>query len=419
MDSRFELEEAQASFRGVPFWVIKRERGGGRRGPSHQMPMRDEPDGEDLGRKVRTFSVTAMVIGQGSSDAEIDADAKNRALQLLSALEDKAGPGIYLDPWHGRWSVICRTHKAGDDIGRAGVVTFDLSFEESGDSRYPQASTSTPTMVGASSDNLVTAAVNDFKRSFSLAGQPSWVGDAAKGTLGDAASAIKSLRLTQLDPLSALGVGDASASVASLQSSVSSLTSSTDIGTTTANAVRGVGSSSYSTRSGDGDPQAARAAWAGLGSWSPQTPTNLSTPARQALAANQAAIAALVQRLAVTEEARALAASNWDSIDQAQSQLSDLVSRLQTVQQSAQSSESADVSSATLALRSAAVADVAARAPASRQRTVTLSAVTPAVVLAYRLTGDATQASDLATRNGVQNRLFMPGGAPLEYLSNG
>jgi len=43
----------------------------------------------------------------------------------------------------------------------------------------------------------------------------------------------------------------------------------------------------------------------------------------------------------------------------------------------------------------------------------------PAIVLAYRLYGDAERADEIVARNRVRHPGFVPGGQPLEVLSNG
>lgn len=420
MDSRFDIEEAHASFRGVPFHVRRRERGGGRRGPTHEMPQRDEPDGEDLGRKCRTFRVEALLFGLGDDDTAREADAESRAKRLIAELEERSGPGVYRDPWHGSWSVICRTFWQLSDENSAGVVTLDISFEESGDTRYPQALTNTPILVNAAADDLSLASVAALTRTLSLRSQPQWVLSSGKTLLSGFGNSLSGLGLRQLAMTSALGIGDAAAALATLARAIDGLGADSNIGGSVANGVRAVASSSYSTRSGEGDPQAARTAWAGLSSWGDELPlVQPTTPTRQAVADNQTAIIAFVRRQAVAEEARALAASDWDSLDQATEQRAAIEGRLERIATAANDAEDDDVAQAARALQSAVVADVAARAPEIRRRQATLTAVLPARVVAYRLLGDATRADDIVTRNAVAHPLFMPAGRPLEYVSDG
>lgn len=418
MDDRFEVEEAQASFRGVAFHVKKRSRGGGRRGPTHEAPQRDEPDGEDLGRKVRTFSVDALIIGDGDSDADRQSDCNRKTIKLIAALEDKAGPGIYRDPWHGLWSVICRSHSAVDDEDRQFVTTLSLSFEESGEARYPLAALDTATGVDLSADALSDASSSVFDRAFSVAKMPQYVlnsaNSAVSGLLGD----IDSLPLTQLSRTAAMGIGDASGSVSSLRSRTSSLMSGGGLGSALSSLFRQLGSASYSRRARLGDPASVRMSFASLSSWGDTDPASGATSSRRTEAANTAALSNLVRRLAAAEEARALAATTWDSQDQAIAQRNQALGHLDAVMDAAGNSGDDGVFSAAQSLAVAVTKDVAARAPAARVRTASFDTVLPACVIAHKLLGDGTRADDIVRRNGISNPAFVPAKTALEYISD-
>ena len=73
---------------------------------------------------------------------------------------------------------------------------------------------------------------------------------------------------------------------------------------------------------------------------------------------------------------------------------------------------------ALVALRAALVADIAARgANLPGVVNFTPAAVLPAVVIAHRLYGDATQADSLIARNAIRHPGFVPAGEPLEVLT--
>jgi len=420
MDARFEKETAQASFRGVPFYVYRRGRAGGRRGPTHEAPQRDEPDGEDLGRAKRSLRVEALIIGRGATDAAQEADCKRRSLALVRALEDVAGAGTYRDPWHGAWRVICRGFECTDDEMHIGISYFSITFEESGETRYPLVALDSATASENAAAVVVAAAIAAATAAIVLASQPQWVKAAAVALGTSALSGLAALSLSQLATTDAIGIGDASAALASAGADLTAELVAGTWAATLADAVRSVGSSSYSRRAGLGDAATARTAWAGLASWGDDLATvDTITASRTVQAANQAALVALVRRLAVTEEVRALAATTWDSYDQAVTQRDETLARIDTLSAAAADSGEDAVYAALVALAAAVTQDVATRAPEIYVRTTTQATSLPAVVLAYRLTGDATQADDLVKRNGVVHPLFMPGGVALEYLSNG
>lgn len=109
-----------ATFRGVPFFVEASERGGGRRTVKHQFPYRDDPFIEDLGRDARTFHVDGYVLGD---DYLTQRDA------LLAVLEDEAGPGELVHPYHGVRRAICEKHgtREARDIGGIAMIAMDFA----------------------------------------------------------------------------------------------------------------------------------------------------------------------------------------------------------------------------------------------------------------------------------------------------
>ena len=70
------------------------------------------------------------------------------------------------------------------------------------------------------------------------------------------------------------------------------------------------------------------------------------------------------------------------------------------------------------AVRVALTRDLSARAIyAPRLSSAILPATLPALVVAYRLLGDATQDAGIVTRNRVRHPGFVPGGVPLEFIA--
>lgn len=110
-----------ASFRGVPFYVLAHEASGGRRTVTHEFPLRDMPQGEDLGRRARSFNLQGYVIGD---DYFADRDA------LLNACEVKAGPGKLVHPWLGELLVRCEDISVGENIKEGGYCALSLKFIE-------------------------------------------------------------------------------------------------------------------------------------------------------------------------------------------------------------------------------------------------------------------------------------------------
>ncbi|MGE3064108.1 MAG: DNA circularization N-terminal domain-containing protein [Hyphomicrobiaceae bacterium] len=88
-----------ASFRGAAFHMDDRSHETGRRIHNHEYPKRDANFAEDMGRKTRTWSVNAYVIGE---------DYMAQRDRLLAVCE-RQGPGTYSDRWRGSQSAVCET----------------------------------------------------------------------------------------------------------------------------------------------------------------------------------------------------------------------------------------------------------------------------------------------------------------------
>jgi prophage DNA circulation protein len=115
-----EKVKTLATFRGVSFVVDGAERGGGRRGVTHEYPLQDTPFREDLGRKVRAFTVEGFVFGD---DYLAQRDA------LISALEGE-GPGELVHPYYGAVRVSVPTFRVRESAADGGLARFSIDFEE-------------------------------------------------------------------------------------------------------------------------------------------------------------------------------------------------------------------------------------------------------------------------------------------------
>ncbi|MFB9087676.1 DNA circularization N-terminal domain-containing protein [Erwinia tracheiphila] len=93
---RGRLADGKGSFRGVPFRMIEDTTlTGGRRIVRHEYPLRDEGLTEDMGRALRQYAFTAVVVGDDYFDQR---DA------LINALE----AGDVGELVHPNWGTLKR-----------------------------------------------------------------------------------------------------------------------------------------------------------------------------------------------------------------------------------------------------------------------------------------------------------------------
>ena len=140
-----------------------------------------------------------------------------------------------------------------------------------------------------------------------------------------------------------------------------------------------------------------------------------ATPARKAQAANRTALQTLVRTGALTGAVNASAEADYPNAEEAAAAREAMMNALDGLADNAGS----DLYVKLTAMRAALVRDIAARG-ASLPRVVAFTPNTalPAVVIAYALHGDVESEAAIIVRNNVRHPGFVPGGEPLEVLTN-
>lgn len=402
----------EASFRGVAFKYADTDGEYGRRHARHEYPGRDVPFLEDMGRKTREHSLQAYVLEP----------AHLEQARLLREACEKPGPGTLVHPYMGEMQVVCTGCRQRFTTRDGGMASFQLSFAESGDNRYPKASPNTKVQVDVASDDAVSALKEDFKGTFSVDGYSGFVsGEAAilAGTIADDIEAalqgaisfneelagfVRDVANFKADVLSHLrnpfGLADIIGDLLGTLGDLNSLVTST---------------LDFSLFPGSNPNIFTHFATYGAGF--DKVPETTATRIRQA--ANQKALSGLVRKVAMVERIRlatrqtftvranAIAARDTfsDLIDLEDDTVSDTTYR------------------ALVVLRAALVKHIAAVAPSlPRVIEYTTSTTTPVIVLAHGLYGDelknvAGRADEITARNHLRHPGMIAGGDVLEVLS--
>lgn len=436
----------KATFRGVPFGVVEHALEGGRRIASTEYPQRDTPYHEDLGLRMRGFTVEAYVHGARWLE-ERDA--------LLSACEQE-GPGELVHPWLGTRDVVCHGYRLRESSAELGLARLTLLFSDAGENRFPAAAIDTQADVQAKADRAGTALRQSFAARWDVAG-PDFLELAARSQLDALARRLGSLRLGSGSAMALLQAAGAEALAADLRdgnalggsvlrlltvggglvSDGKSIAASsplysvfTLLGLGNVNAAIGqvrsyVGTGSTSTSlpaAAAGGAIATRppdlVAARGLMTQTDTLPEEFpevaqTTPARAQQARNRAAFEELVRGGAVVETARLGSALDFEAYEDAIAWRDDITARLADRMLTADD----NVFPALADLRAAVARDINARATdLARLRTVTPAATIPALVLAHRLYEDPARAAEIVARNRIRHPGFVPGGAELRVL---
>lgn len=390
-----------ASFRGVPFFVQGHDSTLGRRVHVHEYPLRDQPYAEDLGRKGRTFSVDALVVGAlyiGQRNA------------LLAAVE-AAGPGKLVHPYLGEMLVACTSCRLREGQGEGGMARLALEFVEAGKAEFPTVLSNTIGTCVATADYAAQAVQSNFERRHKVAGKPAFVANASAGIFTQALAGLQD----------AVGlVRGAADEVAKLQHDIDEarrdLTTliyapASAAQTLLANVRQLVRSVATAPRDALSLARTLYRFGALLPAISP------STTSRRAQATNQAELVRLVRVAALAEGARAAAGVAFESYQDALATRDELVDSIDEVMLASDVPD--EVYQALRALRSAVVRDIAARGT-DLARVVTWAplATAPSLALAQQLYADALREPELVQRNAVRHPLFVPGAIALEVLSD-
>ena len=368
-----------SSFRGVPFEVDTAGLDTGRRIGIHEIPGSDIATTEDTGRKTRTITMEAYVIGE---------DAVAQSIALLEALEAE-GPGLLVHPIYGE--ILCRVSDAQQttswDSGH--VVLFSLSFVEDGELTFLALDTGSSLDDAISAMDAATLAeVTDQLDSegFSLS-----VIDAAIAAIDSVLDAVEAIVATPMQLLE--DAGDIVAEIAALKARATAL----------ANAPAEFAAELQSLLARVGDILGLRRLASGAGEVYVE-PTPATADRKRAASCAYAARRAQC-RYALSAASAYLRDATLDVYDDAIADR-DALSALIADEEGQAEGDSLD---ALRALRAAMVSDITARvAGLPRVTEYTPPGVMPAAVVAYALYGDANRDQEIRDRNDIVHPLFVP-----------
>ena len=397
-----------ASFRGVKFYVKSRRLSGGRRGKTNEFSDRNDPFGQDLGRKFHKRGVVGYILGE---DYDRDRD-------VLRAALDQDGPGEYVDCYGGNWFVICRDWDLFESEDEGGVAQFTISFEESGQDLYPNQVDGG--QLDAAAASVINFAIEDFTSNFSVAGLPDYIEASSVEIIDDFADIstglkqmLPSVSKPVYEGLSFGSVADQFPDLVNRLSSIGVISSPALLGQSIADVVSEIGVPS--------DPVLARSSYDGylsLMDFGSDLPVvDITAPSRRAQASNQNALVSLVRKVALCSACQSAARMSFDSYDDANKIRSTLSRGIKAVQFS-QSETFDDLSVRAMSvLKSAVVKNITARGgKLARVAKILVPYSKPSVALAYELYGDANRSVEIDRRNNSVDPMMLLTGSSMEVF---
>lgn len=424
-----------ASYRGVRFHVDSADTTVGRRTVTHEYPGRDRPYTEDLGRRRRQFRVEGYVIGPDYM----------RARDALRAALEKPSPGTLVHPYLGTLKVaVSGEVRIRESTRRGGMAEFTIPFVEAGGQAMPAQSADTPRVTVSEAGAAIAAAKAAAAERFGTSELAPTALEKIQGAVQSAVDTVSGL--ADAVPTNPEALAQFRSQVTDLRNSVTQLVEApADLAAGVAGAVQDVGYlatdlSQLPDRVSDlfdgtvSRFEAAFQQFQQLGGYETPfaAPASPATAEERQQRANLAAIQDLLRRTATIEAARASAAVEPETSDRAL-EIADWVAEaldelLVTAGDTAAhpdtpagAVDAEDEAAARMrSLRAAAVTDLRTRAAQlPRLMAYTLPEMTPALVVAHRVYGDAGRHEEIVNRNNVRHPGQIPGGAVLEVLSDG
>jgi prophage DNA circulation protein len=414
-----------ASFRGVPFFVDSFDAAGGRRGPDHEFPGRDQGYPEDTGGKIRTHTINAYV---ARSVRDPDYAARRDA---LIAAASQYGPGELVHPIWGTIRVQVREWTVSESKGALGIAPITLSFVDASEATYPTATRSVAAGILSAASKAHQAAANGFDAAFSVAGKSDFLRDRAVEDAGAMTAAYSRLATSYGVTMDSLHM------TADLEAAIQ-LSTWADDGASVARAIEAFPAAVTAwhelpfanRRNADGTYRGINQ-WRGAGPLAVTAVTSLyrlfdfglsvdapaETATRRQQAVNAEAIAQMTRLSAAIEAARVAPFVDWQTVQEAET-ARDRIS--EALDRDADETEDDGLYNLLTDLRVL----IGQAVPPENSQLPYLTdyrplVTQPTLTLSYRLYGSTDRADEIAVINRIRHPGFVPGMELLQVISNG
>jgi len=378
-----------ASFRGVPFFVEDSDRQGGRRTAKHQFVDGDTPKLDDLGKMGNEFQVRGYVIGDEYM-AQRD--------QLLSALQDVAGPGDLVHPFYGHVRVQVGGVGIRESQSDGGTAQFSISFSHAPVSSAPVAVIDLDAELVGFAALVITTNSDNLEDSAVVIAQPAFALESLSQDLTDVSTAL-------YDALSPFVTATQEAALLSVSIDTLTLQAATLV-RTPADMLEEFGTAiSQLTESIENAPlEIVKALVEAYETPAPALAIG-DTDARVQERLNQALFADALRTVLISEAARIIIGVDFPSIGDATETRNLIVGALDELASTAGN----EMFPVIVNLRSGILRAIPGDRILASAQVVERHTDIPSILLSYQLYGNTDSAADLAARNRVQHPGYMSG----------
>lgn len=408
-----------ASIGGVDLFVSSVNTSGGRRTIVTELPKRDKPVNEDMGRAAWRYAVTGFVIGTEYMAARDD------VMRVLSS----KGPHVFVHPWQGPKSVVLEgTVTIAESDTEGGWAQLSFQLVESGEPDGLRVLVSSAAALAAAADAGVAAGAADLAKGLAGVG----IGDvfaAATAAVGKVSSTLMSAKRKVLGALGVSELTSLTDAITELKDTGHRLLNTPAVLMTT---LSGLVASLMSVIGVFDDDNAAAAPFPGgakairaeaaleaaqeLAAVDTATPPPFpGGPVDAGAQEAERAVGKALRVAAVTSTAalfQTLPLESADTAKQALAAIGDLAEQLLVDE-----TTSDELFTALTDLKAALdrhLAGLASSLPSVQQYTPPITM--PALLIAWQFYGDPTRDLEIAGRNNVKDPNFVQGGVPLQVL---
>lgn len=184
------VECVAASYDGVPFFFEETETSGGREIVTTALPFSDKHVNQDLGKKVKGFSLSIYLVGK---DCELDRERLEEAFNREGAFE-------FVHPYYGKFNARCTEHRFKYTSNVYEYAEGEATFVPEEDPKKLARSVVDlrGTVIAKAEQNLDSAKA-DFTEKFSILGKAKSVVDSVSSHVSRVMDAIESARQSMRD----------------------------------------------------------------------------------------------------------------------------------------------------------------------------------------------------------------------------
>lgn len=381
----------EGSFRDIPFKTERSTVKGGRRKQDHEYAERDVGNSEDLGRKLKSFELELLVIGDDYFDQR---DALEEALNAQ-------GPGTLIHPYRGTLIVQAGSYTLIETVEEGRIARFTVQFTEAGVAKFPEQLADDLNDTLNNADAVKDNAQSFFEEAYSIAAQTNSVIEGAARDVDAAVDFAEDAVNAVTEPITnfAFAISEFKASIGDLIRAPDEL------------AQRFRDTFDLLLAEFENEPETSEKIFGGFKNLDDAfEPIIGSTPSRQREQANQNAISNIVKQLTLSNQAQAAVDVDFDSTSAALQSRNDIVAGLDL---QLFDTDDDDLYQSVKDLQTSLVRAIP-RTGTTELITIELKKTLPALVVAYDHFEDLDKEQEIIDQNAVEHPGFVPGGDTLQ-----